>query len=180
MNAVTQAWHNQRHGSKPSESDRILEGLLSTSQLTPLGVGVATHAKGREIDHILVDNSSRARFSVAEVMPADTDTDHHIGYAEITTAAQTDGGGEQRPRGPQLHEWDEEHFDTYSTHMETWRTGADKSQMENEESEDKTHAHTPAECTLALEAMQQAMMDAANKIERKSGAEQRSQRNRKL
>jgi len=92
MNAVTKEWHNQR-GSRPGEADTQLDDILEACQLTPLGIGVATHAGGREIDHILVDYSSRARYSTAIVMPADTDTDHSIVCAEITTSAKTDGIG---------------------------------------------------------------------------------------
>jgi len=120
MNAVTKEWHNQR-GSRPGEADTQLDDILEACQLTPLGIGVATHAGGREIDHILVDNSSRARYSTARVMPADTDTDHSIICAEITTSAKTDGIGEQRPRGQPLHEWEEAQYKKYYEHMEAWQ-----------------------------------------------------------
>jgi len=159
MNAVTKEWRNQR-GSRPGEADTQLDNILEACQLTPLGIGVATHADGRKIDHILEDNSSRARYSTAIVMPADTDTDHSIVCVEITTSAKADGIREQRPRGQPLHEWEDAQYKKYYENMEAWQISEGKSDMDSE-----THEASTEECIHTIEEMQQAMTTAAKKLD---------------
>jgi len=94
-------------------------------------------------------------------MPADTDTDHSIRCAEITTSAQTDGIGEQRPRGQPLHEWEDAQYKQYNEHMEAWQKGEGKSDMDS-----KTHeASSTDECIRTIEEMQQAMTIAVKKLD---------------
>jgi len=65
-------------------------------------------------------------------MPADTDTDHSIVCAEITTSAKTDGIGEQRPRGQPLHEWEDAQYKKHYEYMEAWQISEGKSDMDSE------------------------------------------------